>query len=941
MYNREGFIENILAYVELHKDQVPYGYYALHKKKIENVGEVLVSLAELFTVEESEIEKMRLKASAARDYEDAVRKFAIPLVKILLSEFRKLRKHADYRMLMGQKHVAYAFFHVLNTDPSYTNKKFDYSELYEEMYLGLVEFYNEFYGHFRDNEEAIELLCKYYSKTINNETCKYKIASALYRHISKAGTPGDLGYAYQGIGQIEKYIGELPVSIIMEVLKLYQAVLIGYNRTYRHQVHAIILHSQISEDQKSICKFRFLDSIVLIAHLHQYLARKMEEQLGAMNVQHVAFGWESIMDDIKVLEEPDVHWSNGELGERDLLQNGRSIFRIGLRENKKIEFSKIKKGGDMRSLLFPYSYTDWLLEDYDSKESEQKLAGFISGAAIIYRRMNFSLLYINGHRGIKSRTIDFDHQFQYDKENKALKRREERSDDIRRFYGKSVYSLSCIVGRNGMGKTSIVDFLRESFFRILILIGNNRILCKQGYVRKEDCFEYGILDKETEFLVVFKLDDRPFFLTNIADVKIVEAEPFREGIYNSWNELSKIAYFSNMLNNNQKKIFHEDSVAQDSRSDNKEKQEIGRSLIEFHQADYSETESFIRKRKAVDQELERQKIWAEQEIKGDNVNREICYQLTFLRNTNAKKLCKCLDIEENTVFWIMSWIKGEKRDQFTLADLRKPEKINYLEEKYLFLPDAQIHYFSSGQYAKFAFLAKLHWFLRGYREEILRYREIVGENEFQSNNALLNGESALIFIDEGETYYHPEWQRRYIKTLLEMINYEENESEIQIVLTTNSPFILSDILQEDVTYLTVDSAEDKEAEFDRTLGQNIHKLLKQNFFMDYTIGEYARELIEKITMCLQNPNEEQHDGSEEMDGVKADVIVQEYFGEEKEVYDAVRQLINQIGEPVYRYELERLLDESHIARKRKNMERLLAEKKRIEEEIKELEKEMR
>lgn len=49
----------------------------------------------------------------------------------------------------------------------------------------------------------------------------------------------------------------------------------------------------------------------------------------------------------------------------------------------------------------------------------------------------------------------------------------------------------------------------------------------------------------------------------------------------------------------------------------------------------------------------------------------------------------------------------------------------------------------------------------------------------------------------------------------------------------------------------------------------------------------------------------------------------------------------QIGEPVYRYELERLLDESPIARKRKNMERLLAEKKRIEEEIKELKKEMR
>lgn len=941
MNNREGFIENILSYVELHKDQVPYGYNALHKKKIDNVGEALISLAELFIVEEGEIEKMRLKVSAARDYEDAVRKFAIPLVKILLSEFRKLRKYADYRKLMRQKHMAYAFFHVLNTDPSFINKKYVYSELYEEVYLGLVEFYNEFYGFFRDNEEAIELLCKYYPKTINNEIHKYKIAFALYRHISNAGTPGDLGYAYQGIEQIKKYIGELPVSIIMEVLKLYQAVMIGYNRTYRHQVHTIILHSQISEDQKSICKFRFLDSIVLIAHLHQYLESKMEDQLGAMNVQHTAFGWESIMGDIKVLEEPDVHWSNGESGERDLLQNGRVIFRIGLRENEKIEFSKIKKSGEMRSLLFLYSYTDWLLEDYNSKEREQKLAGFISGETIIYRRMNFSLLYLNEYRGVKFRTIDFDHQFQYDRENKSLKWMEDKSDGIRRFYGKSVYSLSCIVGKNGTGKTSIVDFLRESFFKILILIEDHRISCKEGYVRKAGYLEYGVLDKSTEFLVVFKLDDKPFFLTNISGMRIEEAEPFREGIYNSWNELSKIAYFSNMLNNNQEKIFFEDNVGQIWEIDNKEKQEIGRSLNEFHQVDYSETESFIRKRKAVDQELERQRIWSEQEIKGDNINREICYQLTFLRKTNGDKLCKYLGIEENTVFWIKSRMKGQEEDQFTLAELREPEKINYLEEKYLFLPDAQIHYFSSGQYAKFAFLAKLYWFLRGYREEISRYQEIVGENEFQSDNALLNEESALIFIDEGETYYHPEWQRRYTKTLLEMINYEGNESEIQIVLTTNSPFILSDILQEDVTYLVVDSAEDKKVEFGRTLGQNIHKLLRENFFMDYTIGEYARELIEKITMCLQNPDEKQRDGQEKEDRVKADVIVQEYFGEEKEVYDAVRQLIDQIGEPVYRYELERLLDESYIAQKRKNMEQLLAEKKRIEEEIEELEKEMR
>ena len=57
---------------------------------------------------------------------------------------------------------------------------------------------------------------------------------------------------------------------------------------------------------------------------------------------------------------------------------------------------------------------------------------------------------------------------------------------------------------------------------------------------------------------------------------------------------------------------------------------------------------------------------------------------------------------------------------------------------------------------------------------------MVGENEFRREDALLSGETALLFIDEGETYYHPEWQRRYMKTLLEMVNDNNRNFQIQI-----------------------------------------------------------------------------------------------------------------------------------------------------------------
>lgn len=37
------------------------------------------------------------------------------------------------------------------------------------------------------------------------------VINALYRHVTNAGTPGDLGYAYQGIRQIQEYMVMLPI----------------------------------------------------------------------------------------------------------------------------------------------------------------------------------------------------------------------------------------------------------------------------------------------------------------------------------------------------------------------------------------------------------------------------------------------------------------------------------------------------------------------------------------------------------------------------------------------------------------------------------------------------------------------------------------------------------------------------------------------------------
>ena len=100
-------------------------------------------------------------------------------------------------------------------------------------------------------------------------------------------------------------------------------------------------------------------------------------------------------------------------------------------------------------------------------------------------------------------------------------------------------------------------------------------------------------------------------------------------------------------------------------------------------------------------------------------------------------------------------------------------------------------------------------------------------------------------------------------------------------------------MKEDVQYLS-----DKKEKFENTLGQNIHKLLKKNFFMDYTIGEYSRKLLETIISQLTNEKNTKSEDS---------VDIYHYFDDTQDKYRMIGFLIQQIGEPIYRDKLEKML----------------------------------
>lgn len=111
----------------------------------------------------------------------------------------------------------------------------------------------------------------------------------------------------------------------------------------------------------------------------------------------------------------------------------------------------------------------------------------------------------------------------------------------------------------------------------------------------------------------------------------------------------------------------------------------------------------------------------------------------------------------------------------------------------------------------------------------------------------------LIMLDEAEIGFHPDWQRRYISLVLDFLQtmvVVKPGVDFQVLISTHSPVLLSDIPASSVNYLVVDengmTRNADEPETRETFATNVFEQYKDSFFMkDGLVGEFARrKLIE-------------------------------------------------------------------------------------------------
>lgn len=105
-----------------------------------------------------------------------------------------------------------------------------------------------------------------------------------------------------------------------------------------------------------------------------------------------------------------------------------------------------------------------------------------------------------------------------------------------------------------------------------------------------------------------------------------------------------------------------------------------------------------------------------------------------------------------------------------------------------------------------------------------------------------------LILDEAEICFHPEYQRLFVSRLLYMIKSLalNLHCAFNIIISTHSPFILSDMPRENILYLDKGEAQNRE-NFIRPLAANISDILYQSFFLkNGFIGEWARTRINEI-----------------------------------------------------------------------------------------------
>lgn len=177
-------------------------------------------------------------------------------------------------------------------------------------------------------------------------------------------------------------------------------------------------------------------------------------------------------------------------------------------------------------------------------------------------------------------------------------------------------------------------------------------------------------------------------------------------------------------------------------------------------------------------------------------------------------------------------------------------------------------------------------------------------------------ESMILLLDELDYAFHPGWQQKILYYLTAFLGETYLNRQFQIIITTHSPVVLSDVPEENVIFMGKNSQ--VKTVHPQTFGANISSLYYDSFFMkNGSIGDVARNCIVNLLEAIDDVE----DGCkiEVQDGEKnknlQDKLQEIFLKKQNELNRAIEvghgynisKLVDSIGEPIWRYKIEERL----------------------------------
>lgn len=523
--------------------------------------------------------------------------------------------------------------------------------------------------------------------------------------------------------------------------------------------------------------------------------------------------------------------------------------------------------------------------------------------------MKICFVYIRKYKNIEDVGISLDshYLYSYDANRKELLIRDNKKH-IGGFYGRNIYSLTVIAGNNGSGKTNVLRFILNAVVEGM----NDKSLCDgivvfrnaNGKLTTYSTIKSVSVTYNGKAICKSNIIEgcRTFFYSSHAmcfprtnDILLEELS----GMYNATNSVRMVRDYENYTNTNalrgQKSyndyliahlnqrsfkllLFLKDYYSGQARLD---KLVIPpRIMVLPNESGYYHFLSIENVKKDVQLNVSRLKNWKNKTL----LNFFITSLLNVASNENDYmtwrplidswvKTVRDSNSEDVLALW-EQWAKGKKPAKELERIMKVVSTINstcdYNETSgqfYLTIEgnEETVRKFIDEIYQTREFLAARFIDVAPTYDSVTDAMMSSGEEKFLYLMAEIyfshiihvqkydNIEAPTLYVlDEAELGFHPAWQRKFISYLLDFFNHYD-QKDLQIILTTHSPILLSDIAKRDIVLLEMKNKQTHLVEeHAETFATNIFELYRDSFFLNEGLmGEYAERIIKDIVSDIE------------------------------------------------------------------------------------------